>query len=164
MTTFCPCIFYILIAKRKQVVAQPHGHFLMAFHVLGNNCVRLQRIGSEGRMRHQGTWLQPSPSTVRPPTWLEEEMEQTEFRHVPPNNFSHVTETCQLTGPCLGLIFAVIIFRPLVGKHPGNVQTWAEDLPKLNTELMLHRFKNRKSYFQRTKVTHFQIYSLRQSF
>ena len=35
-------------------------------------------------------------------------MEQTEFRDVPPNNFSHVTETCQLTGPRLGLIFAVM--------------------------------------------------------
>ena len=27
-------------------------------------------------------------------------------------------------------------FRPLVGKHPGNVETQAEDFPKLNTELM----------------------------
>ena len=109
------------------------------------------------------SWPRLSPLAVHPPTWLKEEMEQTEFRHVPPNHFSHVTETCQLKGPCLGLIFAVIFFRPLVGKHPGNAQTQAEDFPKLNTELMLHRFKNRKSYFQRTKVTHFQIYSLPQS-
>lgn len=53
MTTFCPCFFCILIAERKQVVVQPHGHFLTAFHLLGNNCVRLQRTGSEGRIRHQ---------------------------------------------------------------------------------------------------------------
>ena len=39
MTMFCPCFFCILIAERKQVVTQPHGHFLMAFHLLGNNCV-----------------------------------------------------------------------------------------------------------------------------
>ena len=63
-----------------------------------------------------------------------------------------------------GTDFCCDVFRPLVGTYPGNVQTWAKDLTKLNTQLMLHRFKNRKSYFQRTEVTHFQIYSLRQSF
>lgn len=69
------------------------------------------------------------------------EMEQTEFKTCSPNNFSHVTETCQLTGSCLGLIFAVIFFRPLVGKHPGTRRLGLKISLKLNAELMLHRFK-----------------------
>lgn len=54
--------------------------------------------------RPEVTGSQASPSAVSSPTRVKEELEQRACSRVPQAHFSYAVETCQRTGPRLGLI------------------------------------------------------------